>query len=227
MGRQSNAKKQKQALVRARPRLLEALRQQQSFLRSSSKSFDEGEEAEALRLAVTIRVLVHDTKSSHSLLGQLGVKEQLRYVDTAGPVKDGNLLPTLGLVMHQVGHESKHMPLLDEGSPGHYGNAPLLFEEWWDRRQVIVLPHLNRHWTRKQLVLALAHKEGGAHVDAELDEAYEELVTNNGAGIMLGIGESEAVPFPGNLVAVSVRQIAFELTKTLEIAQDVLVDSTE
>ena len=43
-------------------------------LELSSRAFDEGYEGEAKRLAAAIRVLVHDTPNSKSLLGQLGSK---------------------------------------------------------------------------------------------------------------------------------------------------------
>jgi len=43
-------------------------------LELSAYAFDNGSEGEAKRLAAAIRVLVHDTESSKSLLGQLEQK---------------------------------------------------------------------------------------------------------------------------------------------------------
>jgi hypothetical protein len=77
--------------------LVEKLRQQMGFLERSAQMFDEGHEEEAFRLAGIVRTLVHDTRTSHSLLGQLGVKETLRYLDTSEPILPENLAPTIGL----------------------------------------------------------------------------------------------------------------------------------
>lgn len=49
--------------------------------RRSSESFDNGDYVEGKRLALTLRILVHDTRSSTSLLQSLGIKDKLRYYD--------------------------------------------------------------------------------------------------------------------------------------------------
>ena len=65
--------------------LVEHLRSQVRFLERSAAAFDAGDEDEASRLATSIRVLVHDPPKGRpaSLLAQLGVKDDLRYVDTS------------------------------------------------------------------------------------------------------------------------------------------------
>jgi hypothetical protein len=78
--------------------LVEKLQQQVGFLRRSAALFDDGHQDEAFRLAGAIRTLVHDTGASHSLLGQLGVKDTISFLDTAEPIDPRNLAPTLGLV---------------------------------------------------------------------------------------------------------------------------------
>jgi hypothetical protein len=72
-----HATKKKQALAaqkRTRPELTALTGEALSFLRNSNSAFDNGFEAEAKRLAVTLHVLLHDTANSHSLLQQLGFK---------------------------------------------------------------------------------------------------------------------------------------------------------
>lgn len=64
------------------------LKEQLEFLRASSAAFDSGMEAEAKRLAVQIRLLAYDARGgrknrSVSLLTQLGVRENLPWLDTA------------------------------------------------------------------------------------------------------------------------------------------------
>jgi len=50
------------------PILLKQLRRQLTFLRNSAASYDAGYSEEALRIGVVIRVLLHDTQYSTSLL---------------------------------------------------------------------------------------------------------------------------------------------------------------
>ena len=57
-------------MARAKANILEKLREQMGFLRSSLRAFYEGRFAESLRIATTIRVLVHETGSSKALLVQ-------------------------------------------------------------------------------------------------------------------------------------------------------------
>lgn len=74
------------------------LKEQIQFLVSSSKAYDEGFTSEAKRLANVIRILVHDTTRSTSLLKSLHKKDILFY-DTAPYYSPSNLHPHLGLVM--------------------------------------------------------------------------------------------------------------------------------
>ncbi|SPE48301.1 hypothetical protein SNS2_0386 [Streptomyces netropsis] len=64
-------------------------------------------------------------------------------------------------------------------------------------------------------MLTMANKEGGAHVDPILNAAYESLAKNNGLGFTSNATGVD-LPFEGNVVAVSVRQIAHEFLKTCE-----------
>jgi hypothetical protein len=52
------------------------------FLVNSGNLVAQGDNDEAVRLAIALRVLLHDTRSSHSLLGQLGWKDNLAYVNS-------------------------------------------------------------------------------------------------------------------------------------------------
>jgi hypothetical protein len=60
------------------------LDEQLGFLERSAAAFDQGYEDEAKRLAVTLRVLLHETTQSHSLLVQLG-RRHGAFLDTALP----------------------------------------------------------------------------------------------------------------------------------------------
>lgn len=101
--------------------------EQLGFLDRSAASFDAGFESEAKRLAHTIRILVHDTGTSHSLLGQLNLKDR-EWLDTCIPDESGNLMTHGGLVAQAIGRKVRWVAMLDE--------VPIVskksFDEWWD-----------------------------------------------------------------------------------------------
>ena len=61
------------------------LQRQIGFLKRSCLTYDSGHQEEALRIAVSLRVPFHDTKSSVSLLTHLGVKALARVLSTFEP----------------------------------------------------------------------------------------------------------------------------------------------
>ena len=60
--------------VQTRDELLDHLKDQIAFMKQSTNSYDNGWEDEAKRLAVAIRLLLHDTPKSTSLLTLLDKK---------------------------------------------------------------------------------------------------------------------------------------------------------
>jgi hypothetical protein len=72
--------------------LVGKLQEQMGFLQRSADLFDSGVTEEALRLAVTLRVLLHDTSASLSLLTQLDVKQDLDFVTTGMAMPQGGAL---------------------------------------------------------------------------------------------------------------------------------------
>lgn len=63
-------------IKRTKDQLEALLNEQIEHLKFSADEFDNGRDAEASRLALSLRVLLHDTKSSHSLLGQLNMLDR-------------------------------------------------------------------------------------------------------------------------------------------------------
>lgn len=71
-------------------------------------------------------------------------------------------------------------------------------------------------WSRQDLVLAVAHQDGGAHVD-DLEPEYLALTRANGMGWRFHAAgtEDDGAPMTGNPVLASVRQVGWELEWTL------------
>jgi hypothetical protein len=206
---------------KTREDLLVALRKQRGFLARSGEAFDAGNHDEALRLAVTIRVLVHDTESSHSLLSQLGLKDQFQWVDTANPAEpttteaeDGSLLMEQSLPTGLLGFTFNSEGALWIAPKRARGHVPRSFDDWWSAS---IIPSDNGLLlTRKQLVLWQANQDGGAHVDPDTDVRYRDLrVTQAGTTVTVNGVESTYV---NSAADVSLRQIAWEVEETLHQA---------
>jgi hypothetical protein len=188
--------------------LEELLAEQIQFLEASATAFDQGFEGEAKRLAVTARVLLHDTDRSHALLDQINKKPAL-FWDTALPNEAGNQTPHGGLVFAAIGgNESKYVAMLDDVPQ----NRKIPFDEWWnakvfsdDRRETL---------SRRDLVLIAANQDGGAHVDPTLDEIYARLSKDNSMGGFV-VDADGPKPLLGPERA-AIRQVAHELLKTLQ-----------
>ena len=194
--------------------------EQAGFIARSAKLFDEGNMSEGKRIAVQIRLLVHDTGNSHSLLSQLGKKEVMRFCDTSIDYDPRNLKPMPGLVIIKMSTEgSGWFAPLDDLSPPRL-RQKVSFSQWWDK---IVLPvDRNILLTRKDLVLAVAHKDGGAHVDPRLDKRYAEITRYDSMGwefYFNGVKQNFRNP-----VLVSLRQIAHEIIRSLKDEYPCLLD---
>jgi hypothetical protein len=187
--------------------LQDQLEDQLYFLEASALAHDRGQDREAKRLATALRVLVHDTSNSRSILTQLNRKSQLFY-DSAPDYNAYNWVAHAGLTCVAVdphGAPPKILPCLDR-----IAEKPswVSFDAWWDK---IVVVDLKRHvFRRRDLVLTLADTDGGAHVDPDIPEKYYLLTRGNS----LGWTNGHNVPVLGIALA-SVRQIAHEVLKTL------------
>ena len=141
-----------------RPQGPDALRQhlqeQVGFLRKSGTGFDEGDRSEAKRLAVAIRNLVHDTSTSHSILGQLHAKEKLRFMDTSHPplTWPGAVRLDAGLAVLRVGggQDGDYAAPLGQAERGR---APRRFGPWWT--ESVLTDERGTGFSRKMLVLGL------------------------------------------------------------------------
>jgi hypothetical protein len=190
--------------------LSQHLKDQITFLRNSCKLFDDGIESEAIRLAIIARVLLHDTHTSHSLFGQMGKKEGL-FLSSARPLDPRNLIPHHGILQVRLGStgSSYRVPLDDRPSDVlHWLN----FNEWW--AEIVFADLRGNQLARSDIILELANKKGGAHVDPELSDSYKAIAKD--FSFWRTRNEFGEFPLEGNVVRLAMRQIAHELMRTLD-----------
>ena len=189
----------------SRADLIEHLSGQMRSLARDCEAYDHGDRYAATGIARTIRLLVHDTRISKSLLDQLGALNRL-FVDGAvapPPAREGGSRFLPGLCMVRMdGSSIQYVPTAEKLPP----TRKLGFKAWWTN-PVTVLP---KGLSRREIVLAVADTDGGAHVDADLDDWYEGIRT--GLGLPVTANGQPLAGFP----PAALRQIAHEMRLTLE-----------
>lgn len=188
------------------------LAEQIELLKELVKLYDSGKTVVAKSIASSIRVLVHQSPTSHALLEQMGILGQDFY-DTAqlradhnGGIWSGSYSALLGIAIGS--NHSGYVPNLDSDKDVRW----VPFQKYWN--EIIFVDQENNSFTRKDIVLAVANQDGGSHVDPGLDPKYEKLSRNNSLGWITG-GDGSWGGLKGAELA-SVRQIAHELLKTLD-----------
>lgn len=185
------------------------LAEQIEFLKLSTHSYDNGFQSESKRLAVTARVLLHDTASSTSLLNMLSMKT-IKFYDTSAPHDESNLMSHSSLTQMGMRKGKAHvLPTLDGGPFQRHIN----FDPWWNG--IVFVDKDKNEFSRKDIVLSLANKEGGAHVDKNLDDAYVNLRKFNSLGWADISPDGKETPGEDQVPA-AMRQIAHEIVKTLD-----------
>ncbi|HEY0240701.1 MAG TPA: hypothetical protein VGC37_18890 [Friedmanniella sp.] len=201
----------------------EALRhvhEQLGFLDASCERYDKGHPEEGKRLATTVRVLVYDRGRSHSLLARLGVKEAIPWPDAineaqfahvreqqaAGKVFAGSLLTVVKMPagFHLDPSGVHYVPV---SSVQPIGERLVPFDYWWNQPRLADTD--GTQLSRQNIVLWLANKDGGAHVD-NLPAAYERIATGSSMGVTLSAAKGTS-PRDDNPIPASMRQIAEEV----------------
>jgi len=156
-------------------RFKQKLSEQIRSLQLSSAGFDGGLEHEAIRIAQTLRVIFHQTKMSTSLMTHMKMTTG-RMVSTVPAGKAA-----------WTGFVGVHLNL---GSRTPVRCFPVLgdkffdvsMSEWWGGTVIHTFGTKDIH--RRELVLAAANTDGGAHVSDVLQDFYEELA-NGRPGIAI------------------------------------------
>ncbi|MDG0791442.1 SEC-C domain-containing protein [Cohnella ginsengisoli] len=184
------------------------LNEQLILLESSIDSYDAGLIIEAKRMAVTIRLLFHETRNSHSLMKQLNMLDH-KFLSTAVPNDPANFLSYAGLigVVLFENKTSQCVPMLDEAQVKRW----ISFDEWWN--EVIFRDLKNKGFSRKDIIISVANQDGGAHVDPSIEATFAELSRNNSLKWFIGFQDEYRPIVKPELPAI--RQIAHEVWRTI------------
>ncbi|MBW3199010.1 hypothetical protein [Marinobacter nauticus] len=188
--------------------LVEQLKKQMEFISNSALLFDQGKINEAVRIGLSMRVLLHDTMNSRSLLALLKVKGKTKLLSTLPKEFDG--IKTFGFGLTGVFHG----PNVAEVQPNYerYQSCKLLGAHQWWNEKVFAMPEIGA-FSRRDFSLIAANKDGGAHV-AKLPERFQRIKDGNtNISIKSGTAETNfSEVWPATL-----RQMAWELENSQEL----------
>ena len=179
------------------------------FIKESILEFDNGNEKEARRLATAIRVMFHSSERSKSIsiYDQLG--KDMIFKSITDIYSPANLASSwLQLTLPVGKNEFKYIPSLDKNMNGRIFFMD--FDDWWNQ---IIFDDKNNCFTRKEVVLFVANKDGGAHLDPVIRESYANIVKYNSIGWTDSNGNSPS----NNPLYVAIRVISQEIIDSIKL----------
>jgi len=180
-----------------------------SQLLRSANDYDAGHRDEGRRMALAIRLLVHDTGRQTSLLRHLKLKDRISYYDT-----QGSHLGLLSLVFAVEGEGVGDVRIdarLDQ-QPSSPKSEMQPFDPWWTTP--VIRDESGNLYSRSDIVLFLADQDGGAHVDLKVSPELIRLTTGQAVDWRKWSPERMSEFIDGIELAIA-RQVAHELLVTL------------
>ncbi|MGT2508510.1 hypothetical protein [Cupriavidus basilensis] len=197
-------------VARSKQDLQRELRDQIELLQDACERYDAGKEAAGKHIALSLRVLLNHHGKSQALLEQLGLRAG-KYLDSAGPLNPKNLMTDCNLTLIEMTKNgARYRPLVAAGGGPYSGQEDFTF--WWT--EPVLKDNAGRKMSRFDIVSHVANTDGGAHVDADLDEAYMALSRQNSLGWSFSSGDVVKA-LQGRPELACIRQIAHELLTTL------------
>ena len=189
------------------------LMDQLELLEMHCNTYDSGNDVVGKHIAVILRTLFHEGSGrSRSLLKLAGIRD-ISWIDSSHGLHTDNNISECSLLLMRItnGKGGEYRPnCFSEYKIEDYRYR--LFPDWWS--MPVILDDDKNIFTRSEIVAYVADTDGGAHVDAELDEEYKNLRRPNYLGWnYFQNGNSEA--FSGKIELICMKQIAFEVLYTL------------
>jgi hypothetical protein len=192
--------------------VLAPLREHVDFVSRAADAYDAGYSSEVVRCAVALRALFHSPAPYLSWLAQANGL-QGGFLSTAipreleGAGRYGSLVMTANLDGRPL-----HFYALDS----FWYSRWMKFADWWN--EVVFIDEARKELSRRDLVLSVAAKDSGAHVDPSLAMMYERLTAYESVS-----GSPNAVHKTNTLSTepvtnperAALRQVVHETMKTL------------
>jgi hypothetical protein len=157
---------------------LKKLEELRHLLRTAIVGMSDGDLVQALHVAAIIRTLVHEG----------GTKPLLKHIDAnylelpildrvLEPPKDhGGGVKSITFtcpISAKISSPAGTVGLITELEASAY--VPSSLGRWWDGYPCMLLPGLGPYF-RRELILGMANKEGGTHVDADIPKRYQMVL---------------------------------------------------
>jgi len=184
---------------------LRLLKDQYDLLKDAVDGFYEGKEAKANDAAVRIRTLVHNSSTSTALLS-LVAPDYMDLLIYHRPKASDH--PRAVFVLKQpiqMSGDGKSKFIRDDFTKPDYKLVPL--RQWWTEDYLVIGAVGS---SKKQVVLDLANKDGGAHVDP--DVPFRHAAASE-PPLIFGLNEHSVRP---NLARSTAAQAGNELLEYLE-----------
>ncbi len=195
-------------------RFKQHLANQLRFIERSCQAFDSGDETEAQRIAISARIICHQTSRSVSLLTHLNGANILMLSTANSPLGPGGPcnLASLVFVRTDEGVSYRSFAMLDRANVKRL----IPFQEWWGTEIVCLAQGVQM--TRKSIVLEVAERDGGAHVDSNLKPDYMKIKSGESLAVTFLPAGGEPVKIPlESHVAMTLRQIGFEFLHSSDL----------
>jgi hypothetical protein len=210
--------------MRTQAELSTELETQLKILASNCLEYDKGNQEFVLEICHRLRVILHQTNSSHSVLNQLGYTD-LKFISTYDDrspfqmsVENEIVSSIFGLVKTSPdflgGSMYMYIPYLDD----YKTSNPLTFEEWW-QSEIICKYKDNYSLNRKKIVVDLfANKSGGSHLDPNISDLFLNInrLEDDVIGYKAFDGQGNRMPHKNSPFSGCARQIAHELFLSLK-----------
>lgn len=163
----------------------------------------------AITLASRLRVLLHDSDNNRSLSYRLGLKSEFYFqVQKSCNTLDNlpsNMVFSSVLTSIMISGNNVYCKA-NAFEPSE--DILYTFDAWWNEIVIDSKYAESSHVTRRDIILTLANKEGGAHVDGKYPQSYYQVQFGNGFCLLLPSGEEKFIS--NNVYAESVLVIAQE-----------------
>lgn len=201
----------KEPYQRNRSDLLRDLDSQLMFMRFNMDQMAMGNREFYKQLSVNIRVIFHQTKASHSILNQLEIESKIQMISTSSKYNPSNLMPHTGLItLTPLSDFANYSPKRDTSIINF-----LNYHQWWDE-EIVMSNNGEKLWTRKKLVIEVANKDGGGHIDPNVPIDFYNLSYKNALGWKFVKGSDDSGEDMENPIPASLWQIGFEILLSID-----------